>query len=327
MISVIVGEYNKRGYLKYALNSVFNQTLDRNLYEVIVVKKEEDREVDDYARKNGAKIIYNDSKKQGEFMYKGIEESKGDIITFLDDDDMYDENRLKVVYNAFKERRIGGFKNQVILIDQFGNKIREIEIKEDELLNTKTYNYRKRFMLLINSSSIALRRDLIDPDLKSIELAVDTYFVFTSICNKLYEGLYHVKDKLTLYRVHLHNTSNPLSLSQRVSHLNRDLHDYELLYNKFKDCSKEVKKRLEFNRISSKLNYYGSYLLLNGKSPPDIDFTLYEKLQLLTILFVFDIWPFKVNLAKTIAGLVLFLPSPIRDKIIAYGTKRFFNLE
>ncbi|MCW1302663.1 MAG: hypothetical protein QXX36_03485 [Candidatus Rehaiarchaeum fermentans] len=68
MISVIVTEYNKRGYLKYALNSVFNQSLDRNLYEVILTKKEEDREVDDYARKNGAKIIYDDSKKVGEFL-------------------------------------------------------------------------------------------------------------------------------------------------------------------------------------------------------------------------------------------------------------------
>ncbi|MCW1302759.1 MAG: glycosyltransferase family A protein, partial [Candidatus Rehaiarchaeum fermentans] len=288
MISVIVGEYNKRGYLKYALNSVFNQSLDKSLYEVIVVKKEEDKEVDDYARKNGAKIIYDDSKKQGEFIYKGIEESKGDIITFLDDDDMYDENRLKVVYNAFKERKIGGFKNQLILIDQFGNKIGfnnkigEIEIKEDELLNPKTYNYHKHFMPLVNSSSIALRRDLIDPDLKSIELVIDDYFAFISICNKLYEGLYHVKDKLTLYRVHPLNTSNPLSLSQRVSFYSRHLHDFELFYNKFKDCSKEVKKRLEFFRISDKLTYYRLYLLLNGKSPPDMDFTLGEKLELLT---------------------------------------------
>ncbi|AWR96221.1 glycosyltransferase [Acidianus sulfidivorans JP7] len=56
MISVIVTEYRKRGYLKGALRSVFNQTLNKNLYEVIVVKKEEDKEDDDYARKNGAKI-------------------------------------------------------------------------------------------------------------------------------------------------------------------------------------------------------------------------------------------------------------------------------
>ena len=324
MISVIVTEYNKRGYLKYALNSVFNQSLDKSLYEVIVVKKEEDKEVDDYARKNGAKIIYDDSKRYGEFIYKGIEESKGDIITFLDDDDMYNENRLNVVHNAFKERRIGGFRNQQILIDQFGNKIGERGIKEDELLNPKTYRHRKHTKLLINNSSIALRRDLIDPDLKYVELVVDTYLTFVSICNKLYEGLYHVKDKLTLYRVHLHNTTNPLTLLQRVSFYGRYLHDYELFYNKFKDCSKEVKKRTEIARIGNKLQYYGSYLLLNGKSP-DIDFTLYEKFVLLTRIAAG--WSFKVNLGKAILGFALFLPRPIREKIVAYGAKRFFNLE
>ncbi|MEM3863541.1 MAG: glycosyltransferase family A protein, partial [Metallosphaera sp.] len=129
MISVIVTEYNRRGYLKYALNSVFNQSLDKNLYEVILTKKEEDKEVDDYARKNGAKVIYEETSRLGERIYNAMQESKGDIITFLEDDDMYIENRLKVVYNAFKERKIGGFRNQQILIDQLGNKIGERGIK------------------------------------------------------------------------------------------------------------------------------------------------------------------------------------------------------
>ncbi|MCW1302597.1 MAG: glycosyltransferase [Candidatus Rehaiarchaeum fermentans] len=324
MISVIVTEYNKRGYLKYALNSVFNQSLDRNLYEVILTKKEEDREVDDYARKNGAKIIYDETSHLGERIYNAMQESKGDIITFLEDDDMYNENRLKVVYNAFKDMKIGGFRNAVILIDKLGNKIKEEEIKEDEILNPKTYNHRKHYMPFVNNSSIALRRDLIDPDLKSIVLMIDVYFAFISICNKLYEGLYNVKDKLTFYRLHSLNVSNPLSLSQRVSFNSRHLHESELIFNKFKECSKEVKKSLEFYRIDDKLNYYRLYLLLNGKSPPDMDFTLGEKLQLLTIPTRL---PFDLKLAIVLTGLVLFLPKSIRDTIIAYRTKKIFNIK
>ncbi|AEB95039.1 glycosyltransferase [Metallosphaera cuprina] len=317
MISVIVGEYVKRGYLKYALNSVFNQTLDKSLYEVIVVKKEEDREVDDYARKNGVKIIYDDSKKQGEFLYKGIEKSKGDIITFLDDDDMYDENRLRIVYNAFKERRIGGFKNQQILIDKLGNKIKEEELKKNVLLNSKTYNYRKNYPdIFNNSSSIALRRDIIGDDLKSVELSVDTYYAIASICNQNYEGYYLSKEKLTIYRFH---TLNSLTLSQRTLRYARYIHDFDLFLNKFKDCSKEVRKRIETVRLNFKLLYYGYYLLSNGKSP-DIDFTLDEKLELLTMS---SGGSFKSRLARKIAGFVLFLPRPIRDRIIVYGA-RFF---
>jgi len=62
MISVIITESKKRGYLIHALRSVFNQTLDRDKYEVIVVKNEEDKEVDDYARKNGAKVIISNER-------------------------------------------------------------------------------------------------------------------------------------------------------------------------------------------------------------------------------------------------------------------------
>ena len=159
---------------------------------------------------------------------------------------------------------------------------------------------------------------------------IDVYFAFISICNKLYEGLYYVKDKLTFYRIHSLNVSYPSTLSQRVSYYGRHLHDFELFYNKFKDCSKEVKKRLEFFRINDRLNYYRLYLLLNGKSPPDTDFTLGEKLQLLTIptRLPFDLrLPFKFKLAIALTGLVLFLPKPIRDRIIAYRTKKIFNIK
>ncbi|MEM0289806.1 MAG: glycosyltransferase [Metallosphaera sp.] len=321
MISVIVVEYNKRGYLKHALNSVFNQSLDKGLYEVILTKKEEDKEVDDYARKNGAKIIYDDSKRQGEFMYNAIQEAKGDIITFLDDDDMYDENRLQVINKAFKERRIGGFRNQVILIDQSGNKVGERKIKEDVLLNPKTYNHRKHIRLLFNSSSMALRRELIEPDLKSIELAVDAYFIFASICNKLYEGLYQAKDKLTFYRVHPQNTSNFRFDSKSITLTSRYFHDYNLVYNKFRGHSKEIDKTLMLYLSSSKVSIY--LLSLSSNRRPEVNLTTQEKM-------IFSnpwISPYslKRKIRRASLGLVLFLPNPIRDKIVLFTMRKILK--
>ena len=54
-----------------------------------------------------------------------------------------------------------------------------------------------------------------------------------------------------------------------------------------------------------------------------MEFTLGEKLALLTITA--KDWSFMINLAKTVTGPVLFLPRPIRDKIVAYGAKRFLT--
>ena len=61
MISVITTDYKKCGYIIHGLCSVFNRTLDKDKYEVIVVKNEEDKEVDDYAKK-GVKVIISNEK-------------------------------------------------------------------------------------------------------------------------------------------------------------------------------------------------------------------------------------------------------------------------
>jgi len=88
-ISVIVTAYNRRRYLPFALKSLEAQTLPRDKFEVIVVKNFEDRESDDIISRNGWKDLYEDSTYHGRKILAGLEESKGDVITFLEDDDMY----------------------------------------------------------------------------------------------------------------------------------------------------------------------------------------------------------------------------------------------
>ncbi|MEM0220213.1 MAG: glycosyltransferase [Thermoproteota archaeon] len=321
MISVIVTEYNKRGYLKYALDSVFNQSLDKNLYEVILTKKEEDNEIDNYARKNNAKIIYEETSNLGERIYNAIHESRGDIITFLEDDDMYDNNRLKIVYNTFKEKKIGGFRNQLILIDQSGNRIGERGVKEDVLLNPKTYNHRKHVKLLFNNSSIAVRRELIEPEIKSMKPVIDNYLAFTSMCNKHYEGLYQVKDRLTFYRVHSQNTSKFSFDSKAVILISRWLQDYNLIYNKFRGCSKEIDKTLMLYISSSKVSIY--LLTLSSNQKPEVNLTTQEKMIFSNPCI--NPYSLKRKIRRTSLGLVLLLPNPLRDKIVLFAMKKILK--
>ncbi|MGC8544043.1 MAG: glycosyltransferase, partial [Vulcanisaeta sp.] len=56
-ISVVITAYNRREFLKYAVKSVINQTLDKSLYEIIVVKNFRDPEVDHVVESNRGKII------------------------------------------------------------------------------------------------------------------------------------------------------------------------------------------------------------------------------------------------------------------------------
>ncbi len=52
-ISVVITAYNRREFLKYAVKSVINQTLDKSLYEVIAVKNFKDPEVDKLIESSG----------------------------------------------------------------------------------------------------------------------------------------------------------------------------------------------------------------------------------------------------------------------------------
>ncbi|MFP3320742.1 MAG: glycosyltransferase family A protein [Acidilobus sp.] len=121
-ISVIVTAYNRRKYLPFALRSLETQTLPRDRFEVIVVKNFDDKESDSIISRNGWKDVYNDDSYHGRMVLAGLEESRGEVITFLDDDDMYVNNRLEEVYKAFTSYdRLVYFNNSQTIIDENGN--------------------------------------------------------------------------------------------------------------------------------------------------------------------------------------------------------------
>ena len=52
-ISVIILAYTRKDFLFDAIKSAINQTLNRNLYEIIVIKNFQDETIDDFIRDNG----------------------------------------------------------------------------------------------------------------------------------------------------------------------------------------------------------------------------------------------------------------------------------
>ncbi|MGC9072482.1 MAG: glycosyltransferase family A protein, partial [Acidilobus sp.] len=105
LISVIVTAYNRRHYLPHALRSLKGQTLPRDRFKVIVVKNFEDKESDGIIRRNGWKNIVTDVVPLGGKIAIGLEEAGGEVVTFLEDDDMYRKERLSYIYRVFASSR------------------------------------------------------------------------------------------------------------------------------------------------------------------------------------------------------------------------------
>lgn len=102
LISIIIPVYNSEKYLKEALDTVLNQSYEN--FEVIMV---DDGSTDlspaicdDYAEKDSrCKVIHQENKGPSAARNRGIEEAKGEYITFVDNDDLLHKDFLKILYD------------------------------------------------------------------------------------------------------------------------------------------------------------------------------------------------------------------------------------
>jgi len=279
-ISVIVTAYNRRKYLPFALRSLEAQTLPRDKFEVVVVKNFEDKESDDIISRNGWKDVYNDDLYQGRMVLAGLEESRGEVITFLDDDDMYVNNRLEEVYKAFTSfKRLVYFQNSQTTIDSNGNVLERspfslhvsknlvggspIVIDVDKLRGlAKRYNVSVADLVLkvragadFNSSSLAVRRSALEVSahlLRELPISVDSFTFASSL--KAGGLLYFTDRRLTLYRVH--GASFSANFSMQLGDVRAAELRAALGYLKF-----AVAYRLISEVLGDDCNYYGLHSL------------------------------------------------------------------
>jgi len=108
--SVIIPAYNREKFLKIALTSVLAQTFDD--YEIIVVddgSTDETRKMLEGLRTWGTghgekiKYIYQENKGPAAARNAGVKQAEGKFICFLDSDDRFRENKLKVTYEYIKK--------------------------------------------------------------------------------------------------------------------------------------------------------------------------------------------------------------------------------
>jgi len=110
LLSVIIPSFNRFEFLLNAIESVQSQTYKN--FEIIVVN---DNSKDErYYKKSFTKnvnIIHleNENKEQkgpGNVRNIGIESAKGDFVAFLDDDDIWMEDKLEIQLEAMHSKRL-----------------------------------------------------------------------------------------------------------------------------------------------------------------------------------------------------------------------------
>ena len=199
MITVIVTAYNRKEFLHEAMNSLVNQTLDKQYFEVVLLTNFE-YDTSSYDSINIRHFILEGS--VGEYMYKAIEVAKGEILCFLDDDDLYDRNKLLIILNNFSETTVY-FKHNIQPFHSITELNEGASIYRNKLRNIHSKNIKHPNLFAYNRTSIALRKSFISvylEQLRGLDVSEDWFF-FLSFTSSNEKGVYD-SDKLSFYRKH-----------------------------------------------------------------------------------------------------------------------------
>ncbi|ASI13866.1 glycosyltransferase [Candidatus Mancarchaeum acidiphilum] len=262
IISIIITAYNRKQFLKYAVQSVLNQNFPKHNYEIIIVKNFI-TEFDKEWISKGIKIIYKKEGSVGQFLALGIIHSKGEIISFLDDDDTFERRKLKVVSEMFsKYKDLVYYHNdfKVNYEDKYNKPLKMPNINIKRFIPTSSKRYIYKFVLFgyyFNLSCVSIKRQISINNIDYIKKIItdpDDFFGYLAMSIKgkiLCDNL-----KLTNYRIHKNNTSrsNPFG---RNGHYDREYKMYHVLFKDFllKTNQKIALKALYSRAIRNELDY------------------------------------------------------------------------
>ncbi len=268
-ISVIITAYKRKEFIMDAIKSVLNQTLPRKYYEIIVVKNFIDSDIDKYINDNNIKNIFsNDISLSGKSV-EAIKSSHGEIISFLDDDDMFYNNKLEYIYDLFK--------NNINLV-YYHNNMQFMDENESPIKNQ--YNAPD-----FNTSSITIEKNIINIDnLKKIDIIVDTFFY----CSALDSNKKIIDNKKILTKYRFHNSSSNVLDSNFDMFLKNKINVTERFIDHYKSLLPLFKRKKTINNIKSLIFIKETYLYsINKNYKPNnflFKFLFYSGHKLSTIL-------------------------------------------
>lgn len=257
-ISVIITAYNRKEFLLGAIKSVLNQTLSKDKYEIIVVKNYNDDEIDEFISKNNIKSILSNNKL---VILDGIKYSRGNILSFLEDDDLFLNNRLEYVYNLFNNNNnLVYYHNKAQFINKDNKNIKNMYKEPD-----------------FNVSCISIKKEIINiNNFAKIYSSADTFMYLSALESN--KKIISNKSILSCYRVH-NSLSNAFTWD--LSEFNRQhIKFIDITINNFHLFNNFFSSRKAIRYINSQITNFeiSRFSYSNSKMPGNLlNFILFNK--------------------------------------------------
>lgn len=263
-VTVLVVAHARRGYVAEALRSVGRQRLDRRSYEVVLATDLSDPELDRVCVEEGVVRVEPTPGNWAEWVSAALPSCRGRVVSFLDDDDLLEPEKVGAVLAAFRAREgLGYYHNRVRRFTSADPPVPPRDPPRRSALygphggllpNREKTGARSRALFWqgggFNTSSIAVRRELLDsalPELRQIEASHSLALFYAALLGPW--DLYFDPAPLTRYRIHGANWSATPGTGLR-SQWHRLEHDAPVLLRDARRIARRIEDS-ENPRVSS----------------------------------------------------------------------------
>ena len=210
--------------------------------------------------RNGVKLIDTDTLAVGGKIALGVEQAKGQILSFLEDDDLFLESKLQVILDVFaKDANLGYLHNSFSVIDDKGAYIRDRKYKtamSTVYLSNESVS-RKKISKVIshdkfhNMSSVSIKKEILVRNLQElsiVSLGPDAFMFYAALESGQY--LLFLEEKLTMYRKHMSLSNRNL---QYIEFMNWNRTSNESIVNELNGVQSSLENQMAKEVIEVKI--------------------------------------------------------------------------
>jgi len=117
-VSLIVPAYNEEKEIKNLLSSIMKLNYPKNKLETIVIDDKSTDRTAEVVKEFPVKLLKGGHKGVGRARNLGIKKSKGEIVLFIDADQILDKNYVKEIVKSFKDKRVGAASDTELLLNK-----------------------------------------------------------------------------------------------------------------------------------------------------------------------------------------------------------------